>query len=569
MVPITATVAPGAPPRVSMHAVRKAFGPVEVLRGVDLNAQPGEILALVGENGAGKSTLIRVLGGVYTDHTGTVQVDGRAVRFATPRDAERAGIAIIHQELALVPYLSAAENIYLAREITTRMGRLSGGAMRSGARRLLHEQLGADLDVRTPVHLLPLAQQQLVEIAKALSREARVLIMDEPTSALPQREVQRLFAVVRQLRANGVTIIYISHKLEEIYALADRITVLRDGRHVGTARPPDLPPDELVRWMVGRAVEQRGLLPDAAAQTASPDGTTGQEVVEPTKRTSVKETGRRPVPQKTATEATLEHRNAAVRPRLGVQGLWLREPGTRRWRIQDVSFTLAPGEIVGVAGLAGAGHSELLGAIFGRFGPPAAGTLTLDDALYAPRDPRCALQTGIALLTDDRKSSGLILPASVLHNATLAMLPACCRAGLLSRRRELGRCQALAQRLRLRAPAWDAPVGALSGGNQQKVLLVRWLLTQPRLLLLDDPTRGVDVGAKADLHATLRELAAAGVTILMTSSELPELLGLAQRILVMHRGRLVASLSQAEATPDRVLHAAMGGADQNQMSRTG
>ncbi len=499
-------------PLLQMLHIRKAFSGVEVLRGVDFALRRGEVHALVGENGAGKSTLIKVLAGVHRDHVGRIFLDGRPVRFTGPRDAEAHGIAVIHQELALVPHLSVAENIFLAREATTRLGWLNRRGMRQQAAGVLRESLGVELDVGRNVADLPIAAQQLVEIAKALSRRAQILVMDEPTSALSEAETQRLFAAIRQLRARGVGVVYITHKMDEIYALADRITVLRDGEHVGTATAAELPPERLVQWMVGRKIEQ--LFPRHAAA---------------------------PGPE-----------------RLRVEHLWLRDSAGQRWVVQDVSLHVRAGEIVGLAGLLGAGSSEVLGAVFGRYGTPPRGAIHVNGQRLDRVSPRAAIESGVALLTNDRKASGLVLPMSVLHNLSLSTLKRCRRLGMLSTARERARCGPYADRLKLRAPSLAAEVATLSGGNQQKVIFARWLLTEPKVLLLDEPTRGIDVGAKADIYALLNELTAAGLGILLITSELPELLALADRILVLHRGRIVSELSRGEATQERIMHAAMG-----------
>jgi ABC-type sugar transport system ATPase subunit len=499
-----------APPLLTLQHIGKAFGGVPVLRDVDFELRPGEIHALVGENGAGKSTLIKIIGGVHTAYDGTVSVGGHPVRFDGPRAAEHRGIAVIHQELSLVPHLSAAENIFLGHERTNRLGCVSHGAQRRAAAELLRQRLGVTLDVGQPVARLPIALQQLVEIAKAVGRTARVLILDEPTSALGEQDTQRLLSVVRQLRDAGLGLIYISHKLEEVYALADRITVLRDGQRVLTAAPRDVPIDQLVNAMVGRAVTQ--LYPRRATNP-------GDEL-------------------------------------LRISDLWLGRAG--HWTLADVNLSVRAGEIVGVAGLVGSGASELLGAAYGRFGPPAQGTVTIGGKPLARWSPRAALRQGAVLLTNDRQASGLVLPMTALQNATLAALPRLTAAGLMSGRRERAAVGPLWQRLRIRAANPLQAVATLSGGNQQKVLLARWLLTRPRVLLLDEPTRGIDVGAKADVYALLAELAAAGLGIVLTTSELPELLALADRITVLHRGRQVASLSAAEATQTSVLRAAAG-----------
>jgi len=500
------------PVLLQMRQMRKAFAGVEVLRGVDFTVARGEVHALIGENGAGKSTLMKILGGVYSDYAGQILLDGRPARFATPRDAEQAGIAVIHQELALVPHLSVAENIFLGREPVSPLGLLRRRAMRSAADAVLRSRLGLELNVAQPVADLPLGAQQMVEIAKALARDARLLVMDEPTSALTETDTQRLFAAIRQLRDRGVGIVYISHKMDEIYALADRLTVLRDGQYIGTALPADLPRDRLVQWMVGRTIDQ--FFP--------------------------------------------KQPRSRGRERLRVRGLSLRDPATGRRLVDNADLAVRAGEIVGVAGLIGSGNSELLGAIFGRYGALERGRVQLDEQPVTIDSPRAAIRQGLALLTNDRKASGLVLPMSVLQNLSLSVLEKLTRAGLLSTARERERGAHYAARLRLSAPSLEAPVSTLSGGNQQQVVFARWLLTEPRVLLLDEPTRGIDVAAKADIYALLNELTGAGLGLLLISSELPELLALADRILVMHRGRITAELSRAEATQERIMHAAMG-----------
>lgn len=501
-------------PLLHMSGIRKAFAGVEVLHGVDFSLRAGEIHALVGENGAGKSTLIKILGGVHTEYDGTIELCDEPRAFTGPRDAEDHGIAIIHQELALIPDLSVAENIFLGREPRTRLGWLDRPTMRRTARQVLHEQLGLDIDVNQRVGSLPLGAQQMIEIAKALSRAARVLVMDEPTSALNESETARLFDIIRQLRTDGVGIVYISHKMEEIYTLADRITVLRDGAYIGTAAADDLPRDRLVQWMVGREVD----------------------------------------------EFLTPHRATPGDTRLRVDHLWLRDPDADRWLIEDVSLEVRAGEIVGLAGLIGSGTSELLGAIFGRYGPPPHGTVAIDGTQLTRHEPRAAIDAGLALLTNDRKATGLVLPMSILHNLTLATLDECRRGGWISPRLERERSRPFIERMNLRGPALSAEVGTLSGGNQQKVVIARWLQTEPRVLLLDEPTRGIDVAAKADIYALLHELSHAGLAILLITSELPELLALSDRIIVMHRGVITDELTRAAATPERVMHAAMGAA---------
>jgi ribose transport system ATP-binding protein len=496
-----------------MLGIRKAFGAVEVLHGVDFAVRAGRVHALVGENGAGKSTLIKILGGVYQDYRGRLALDGAPVQLSGPRDAEAHGIAVIHQELALVPHMTVAENVFLGHEPTFGPGLLHRAALHDAAKAIFRESLALDLDVTRTVADLPLAARQLTEIAKALARRARLLVLDEPTSALGAADAARLFAAIRGLRARGVGLVYISHKLDEIYALADEITVLRDGERVGTLPAADLPPAQLVQWMVGRTIEQ--FFPSRAHEPGA---------------------------------ARLEVRDLHVRP-----------ARTGRSLVAGVSLQVRAGEVVGLAGLMGSGASDVLGAIFGRSGPPARGEIRVEGQLLRRPTPRAAIARGLALLTSDRQASGLVLPMSVLHNLSLATLSRCCRAGLMSGERERRHCGATVEQLKLRAPSLEAPVTALSGGNQQKVVLGRWLLTTPQVLLLDEPTRGIDVGAKADIYALLDELTARGLAILLVTSELPELLALADRILVMHRGRITAELRRHEATQERILHAAMGG----------
>jgi len=493
-----------------MHEIRKSFDGVEVLHGVSLEVRAGEIHALVGENGAGKSTLMKVLAGVYGDWSGRMEIGGRAVRFHTPGQAERGGVAIIHQELSLVPYLSVAENMFLGREPRTRLGTVDHRRMRRDAQRVL-ASLAPGIDVRRPVIEYPVSVQQLIEIAKALSREARILILDEPTSALSDAETGRLFGILRDLRARGVGLIYISHKLDEIYAIADRITVLRDGRFIGCRAAAELPPDEMIRWMVGRQIDQ--LFPKHAAVP-------GREL-------------------------------------LRVEGLSLADPVTGKRLVDGVRLVVRAGEVVGLGGLMGSGASELLGAIFGRYGRRPTGRLYVEGRPYEPVSPRRAIRAGIAMVTNDRKATGLVLPMSVLHNATLAALWRAAPGGWLRGRIERELVAPLARELSLRAPSLDCPITSLSGGNQQKVVLAKWLLTRPRLLLLDEPTRGIDVGAKADIYELMNRWTQAGMGILLITSELPELLAMSDRIVVMARGRVTAELTREEASQERVMAAAV------------
>jgi ribose transport system ATP-binding protein len=500
-------------PVVTMRGIRKSFGPVEVLHGVDFTLQPGEVHVLAGENGAGKSTLINILSGVFDDFSGELQVQGRPRRFASPLHAARAGIATIHQELSLVPSMSVSDNMFLGREVVRPYGTVDFAFHELEAGRVLSE-MGLDIAPAKLVEELSIASQQLLEIAKALARDANVMIFDEPTSALNEREVEFLFDRIRRLRDRGRGIVYITHKMDEIYELADRITVLRDGRHVGTATPGELPPHELVRWMVGRE-----LAPDERVRS------------------------------RFSAEPALEIDNMRVdHPEL-----------SGRFLVDGVSLTVRAGEIVGLAGLQGSGTDELMHGLFGALDVRVAGRVRLFGAPFVIKDPRDSVRHGIVLLTNDRKAMGLAPEMEVLHNASLASLSRFCnRLGWIRRDEERAAVQALTRQFNLSAPSLDAPVRTLSGGNQQKVYLARCLLAEPRVLLLDEPTRGVDVGAKADIYRLVKEWVDRGISILLITSEMEELLDLSDRILVMHRGRIAAEFGRGEANKDEVMAAAMG-----------
>jgi ABC-type sugar transport system ATPase subunit len=494
-------------PLISIRQVTKRFPGVVALGDVSLDILPGELHAVVGENGAGKSTLMQCLSGVITDYQGELFVRGQGLRFRGTRDAERAGIAIIHQELNLVDELSAAANIFLGRERINSLGLLNDRAMEQAARDLFG-QLEADLDPRQPVGQLRVGDQQLVAIARALSLEAEILIMDEPTSALTEVEAAKLFRVIQRLRTQGVTVLYISHKMDEVFRLAERITVLRDGQLIGTLPRAETTPREVVHLMVGREIEQS--------------------------------TRRQP---RTAGEVVLE-----------VRGLSLPWPGhARQWRLRDISFTLRRGEILGLAGLMGAGRTELLECLFGFSPQVPRGEIRVDGRPVRLRHPALARRAGIALVPEDRKRLGIFANLDVGRNISLCILEKVSRLGWL----EIGREQALArqaaQQLGVKAPILTAPITSLSGGNQQKAIVGRWLLTQPKVLLLDDPTRGIDVGAKADLYRLIDQLCRQGLGIIVTSSELPELLALCDRILVLCEGRVTGELGRAEATEQRIM----------------
>jgi len=496
------------------RGIRKAFGPVEVLRGVDFDARAAEVHVLAGENGAGKSTLIKILSGVYQDHAGNVELDGVARRFRSPAEAARAGVSTIHQELALVPTMSVADNLFLGRERADRWGRVDFAAQRRETRRVL-EAAHIDAAPDDEVGRLPISSQQAIEIARALAGEVRLLILDEPTSALDEHEVAALFERLAALRASGCAIIYITHRMEEMYRLADRITVLRDGRAVGTAPAAELSPEKLIALMVGRSVEEQA-------------ATTARHEVEP---------------------PALEVKNLRVpHPTLPSRNL-----------VEPSSFAVGPGEIVGLAGLRGCGAGELLRSVFGALPHATGSELWLHGDAFTPRSPADSIARGIALLSNDRKALGMLPDLSVTHNASLAALAAFAGpVGWLDRAGERRAVQDMGERLALSAPSYEAPVRTLSGGNQQKVYLARCLLTRPRVLLLDEPTRGIDVAAKADIYRLLRSWAADGIGILLITSEISELLTLADRILVMYRGHIATELSGGAATKDDVLAAAMG-----------
>lgn len=495
---------------ISIDHVTKRFPGVTALDKVTFAIEAGELHAIVGENGAGKSTLMKILSGVIPDFEGTLLLRGQPVRFEGTRDAERHGISIIHQELNLVEDLSCAANVFLGREKRTAFGLLDDRAMERAASELL-VQLECHVSPRQAVRELRVGDQQLIEIAKALSLETDILIMDEPTSALTEGEVARLFRVIGRLRQRGVTILYISHKMDEVFRLADRITVLRDGKWVQTLARQATTPRAVTHLMVGREIESVDL---GGARHA------GEIVLE-------------------------------------VHHLSLPWPGhARAWRLKDISFQLRRGEILGIAGLMGAGRTELLECLFGASAEPPQGEILLEGRRVQFQHPAEACAAGIALVTEDRKRLGLFANFSVGANITLCRLNESVSAGLLSRRRERVMASEAISRLGVKTASCETAITALSGGNQQKSIIARWLLTQPKVLLLDDPTRGVDVGAKAELYRLMVHLCRQGLGIIVTSSELPELLTVSDRILVLCEGRWTAEFNAAEATEQRIMEAA-------------
>lgn len=493
-----------ANPIVELRGIAKQFGAVQALRGVDMALYPGEVHALVGENGAGKSTLVKILAGIHRPDVGTIRFAGKEIELHNPAQAQHLGIAVIQQEPTLFPDLDVAENVFMGRHPRDRMGQVGWGRMYREVERLL-ATLGVQLNVYAPVQGLSVADQQLVEIAKALSLETRVLVMDEPTAALSAREVKDLFAIVGQLREHGVAILFVSHRLEEIFELADRVTVLRDGAHVITAPASQLTPEETIRHMVGRELES--LFPKGKAEMG---------------------------------EAILDVKHL-----------------TRNGVFRDVSFQLRRGEILGFAGLVGAGRTEVARVLFG-IDRADAGEIRIGGQVAHIHSPSAAMQHGIVYVPEDRHQHGLILSFTIIANITLPILRQVSRLGVIDRRREQEIASDYSRQLDVRAAGLDQLVQALSGGNQQKVVLAKWLATGPSILILDEPTRGIDIGAKAEVHRIISNLAAAGMAIILISSELPEVLAMSDRILVMHEGRITAELDHAEADQEKVMFAATG-----------
>ena len=489
-------------PLLTMSGIDKHFPGVQALSSADLEVLPGEVHVLLGENGAGKSTLMKILCGQYRADSGEVVFCGSPIQPTGPLDAERLGLVMIHQELNLVPGLTVAENIFLGHEPTAH-GLIADGRMSAGARDLLH-RLKCDIEPGLLVSELSVAEQQLVEIARALQRRARLLVMDEPSAALSDAEIEALFAVIRDLVGDGVPVIYISHRMPEIFAIGDRVTVMRDGRTVGTKRVASTEVSELIRLMVGRTVAER-------------------------------------VPKrKVAPGAVVLEVGGLVGPRLP----------------EPIDLSLREGEILGVAGLMGSGRTELARAIFGA-DPTDGGTVTVAGRTLTGHGPAESIAAGMGFLTEDRKQQGLVLQCSVTENVSLTSLDEVSRVGVidLGAERELARTEV--DRLRIRVASLDQEIVNLSGGNQQKVVLARWLAARCRVLLFDEPTRGIDVGAKAEIYELIGELVVRGVAILLISSEMSELIGLSDRVAVMHEGTLQGILPRAEATQERIMELAL------------
>lgn len=490
--------------KIEMTGISKSFGNNRVLESIDLVLRSGEIHALMGENGAGKSTLMNILTGLFPATSGTIFIDGKETAFSNPQEAERFGISFIHQEMNTWPDMTVLENLFLGREIKTKLGLLDQTAMRTKAKEAF-QRLGVTIPLNTIIGDLSVGQQQMIEIAKSLLSDVSLLIMDEPTAALTDRETESLFAIIRSLKAEGVGIVYISHRMEEIFQITDLVTVMRDGIVVDTKETAQTNPDELVKKMVGREIDDY-------------------------------------YPEKTATlgEVVFEASNLTGKA------------------FQDVSFQVRSGEILGFSGLMGAGRTEVMRAIFG-IDPLFAGEMKLNGESLQIQEPAQAIAKGIGFLTEDRKEEGLILDFSLKDNMTLPSIKDFSPKGFFDEKTSTDFVQSLIERLRIKSGTPTMPVGNLSGGNQQKVVLAKWIGIAPKVLILDEPTRGVDVGAKREIYQLMNELAERGVPIVMVSSDLPEVLGVSDRILVMHEGKISGELSRAEATQEKVMQLATGG----------
>ena len=483
--------------------VSKAFPGVVALDDVSLRVKRGTVHALIGENGAGKSTLMKIIAGIYTPDTGELHLHGSSVHLSSPRQALQNGIAMIHQELNLMPFMSVAENIWIGREPVNALGLISHRELHRKTHALL-ERLRIDVDPQAEVRTLSIARRQMIEIAKALSHESELLIMDEPTSALTERDAEHLFAIIRELQAQGKSILYITHKMEELFEIADELSVLRDGKYIGSASPRALTRDEIIRMMVGRELSQ--IFPGAPARPGA---------------------------------VVLSARDLTLEP-----------------QFRNVSFDLHAGEILGIAGLVGSGRSQLAEALFGLTAA-SSGQLWIEGCEVKLDSPQAAMSRGMAFVTEDRKETGCFLRLSVLENLEIAVLRGgFVRCGFVRKRAATQACAAMSRLLGVKTPDLHERIENLSGGNQQKVLLGRWLLTRPKILILDEPTRGVDVGAKAEIHQLIARLVADGAAVLMISSEMPEILGMSHRIMVMHEGRVTGILEREQADQVKIMELA-------------
>lgn len=490
-------------PILEMHNARKAFGGVQALNGADLVLYPGEIHALLGENGAGKSTLLKALAGVHKIDSGTITLNGKPFEQGSTRLAREQGIAVIYQEPSLFPDLTLAENVFAGRQLQTGV-LVNWKAMEDEANKLF-QQLGVKLDATSTARGLSIADQQIVEIAKALSTKAKVIVMDEPTAALSSKEVERLFQVARNLAAQNCAVVFVSHRLDEVFALCSRITVMRDGATVGTELTKDMNEAKVIQLMVGREVSE--LYPKLEAKIG---------------------------------DVVLKVEN------LGLAG-----------QFSDISFEVRAGEIVGLAGLVGSGRSEIVRAIFG-VDKYDTGTVTLNGKNLKPGNPSAQMVSGVALVPEDRRQQGLFMSSSINKNSAVTMLKRLSKLFIIREKSEAKLAKSWGETLSLKYATGFDPVERLSGGNQQKVVLAKWLATEPKLLIVDEPTRGIDVGTKAEVHRLLSKKAQDGVAIVIVSSELPEVMGMADRILVMREGRMVGQFDRSAATPEKIIAVATG-----------
>ncbi|MEB2270552.1 sugar ABC transporter ATP-binding protein [Bacillus safensis] len=490
---------------IEMHNIHKAFGKNTVLSGVSFDLVTGEVHALMGENGAGKSTLMNLLTGLYSLDQGTIQIDGKETAFKNPKEAEQHGIAFIHQELNIWPDMTVLENLFIGKEIYTKLGLLDTKKMKVLAQTQL-DRLSVNLSLDQEAGSCSVGQKQMIEIAKALMTDAKVIIMDEPTAALTEREIDKLFQVIESLKKEGVSIVYISHRMEEIFAICDRITIMRDGKTVDTKAIPDTNFHEVVKKMVGRELTDR--YPERTPSTG---------------------------------DIVLEVKQAS-----------------KKGQFQDINFSVKAGEIVGVAGLMGAGRTEMMRSLFG-LDPLDQGEIWVHGKKAVIKKPSDAVKLGIGFITEDRKDEGLMLDASIRENIGLPNLKSFSPKGLIDKKTEEDFVDLLIKRLTIKTASSDISARSLSGGNQQKVVIAKWIGIQPKVLILDEPTRGVDVGAKREIYQLMNELTDRGVAILMVSSELPEILGMSDRVLVIHEGTINGELDKTEATQERIMTLATGG----------
>lgn len=491
---------------IEMTGISKSFNGNVVLKDVQFNLREGEIHALMGENGAGKSTLMKILSGIYSKDTGEIKVNGEPVQFKSTKDAEKYGIVVIHQELNILPDLTVAENLFLGKEKTYgKFGILKNREMDKEAAELL-AKLGLHVNPKTRAGDLSVGKQQIIEIAKAIASDAKYIVMDEPTAALTDREIKTLFKTIRELKEKGISFVYISHRMEEIFAICDRITILRDGQYVGERNIPETNFDEIVAMMVGRELGER--FPERRCKIG---------------------------------DVKLEVRN------LTIKGLF-----------ENISFNVRKGEVVGVAGLMGAGRTELVETIFG-YRKAQKGEIIIDGKKVSIKSPIDAMKHNIGYVTEDRKVKGLILDFSIQDNISLTNLKRVSSSGIMKKEKEQALVKQYIEQLRIRTSSPKQSVNSLSGGNQQKVVLAKWLGTKPEILILDEPTRGVDIGAKKEIYQIINDLAESGVAILMISSELPEIIGMADRVIVMHEGKLTGEVQKEDMTQELIMHYATGG----------